>query len=668
MANNLNLLQRIQAAQQQGIPLELIKRRVTQQYGYWPEEMEEQGQGFLRRLGSELIEPAKKQAQLLGEGALQALQYIRSPAYRKSVAGGVLSPEEREEVQRVAKPKFMPEWELKRTAERPWETAAKRSAGMLAYGVPMGRTAAAAIGLGTLAGGLREYSEYGATPKSVGTAALTGGVTGGAVYGAGRAVQRIKEPAQRLFRKGKEAVGRKATETYLKATPASFRKALTEHGLDIRKIAQKYVPAGSSYDDLLGTATERGRGGVLNETLGGAEQQIQEVVKTSGSVRISGDDFINALKKESTALSRRLGDESKRKALKNITKEAEKVYKNGMTVRKALAIARDANKKFGRSIVSTEKGAVASSAQKLHANTIKSILKGMFPELEDALRVQEEVLTLQPILNQARAAGSVGGIDLSIGGLINAPFKIPQVATTLGQVGTGVAEEAVPQAAQQVAPFSAQQLLRQIAPAAKRLSPLAASTIGGGAARWGGGQVAPIGEEPTGAEPETAGQLSPQGQWRWNPAANKWEPNVQLTPAQVSQVYLTQGKEAGDIARAALEVITKPEEKKLSSADRKLQASAKTAIRNLATMRSEIVRNPNIVVQAMIPGQPGARVYKAAYNNVIDLLEKMRTGMLAKGIEVERYEQILPRWGDSQDTLNWKFNEIEQIFRDFDLL
>jgi len=267
-----------------------------------------------------------------------------------------------------------------------------------------------------------------------------------------------------------------------------------------------------------------------------AEDEIQRASKTAGTnVRLSGDEVIDALKAEGKVLSGKLGAETQKKALKKIIEEAEKKYTKGITLNQALKIMRQANVKFGKSVVETQKGAVAASAQKLEANTLRRVVKEMFPEVADALRTQEEILVLQPILNQARAKGNVGGFNLSKFNLTRPGEILDILAGNIDKAGASVAAK-IPRF--EVPPGS--DFIKELA---KRFPQLIGSKLGADMAReyeegeksalQATGVTAPSFEGGAEAIQQAQPQqpiLSPQGQWRWDAEANDWIPNQQADP------------------------------------------------------------------------------------------------------------------------------------------
>lgn len=290
---------------------------------------------------------------------------------------------------------------------------AKMFAELASFLVPFGKGAnlvTRALLPGAGMGALRGMSKDDASVGSVLTDATTGAATAGIldkVLGVGGAV--------------KDAVVKKAQQSFTRATPSMWQKAVEEHGIDVNKLASKYIPKGvKNLDDLVGAVEQRGREGIIGQYLDDAERLIQQTARGAGKgIKIYGDDVIKQLQKERSSLAQTLGNESKIKALDNIIKEATKKYSKGMSAEQALSILRSANKKFGKSIVETSGDAVATAAQKIEANTLRNILKKQFPAIKNALDTQSELLTLRPLLNRARSVAGTMGSEIRSGQLSN---------------------------------------------------------------------------------------------------------------------------------------------------------------------------------------------------------------------------------------------------------
>jgi hypothetical protein len=217
----------------------------------------------------------------------------------------------------------------------------------------------------------------------------------------------------RMLGKGKdvaEEVGGKltdkATTSFLKLTPAQT-KTMLDNGVDPQKLAKIASRYGASAEDIIGRT---GSGGPLQSTIKGLEDGIEKTASTAGNnVRILGDDLVKALKDERKIISRRLGGGSQLNAIDLIIADAEKKYAKGVTVKQARNILKEANQKFGASILDDAGNAVARDAQKLEGNIMRKVLKDRFPGIKQALDDESELIQLREILKGTRAKNITGG-------------------------------------------------------------------------------------------------------------------------------------------------------------------------------------------------------------------------------------------------------------------
>lgn len=276
----------------------------------------------------------------------------------------------------------------------------------------LGETGFGEIGGAAAGGALGESAKelIEGKPLSAGdiaTQGVVGGVGGAVGKGIGYVGGKVLSKAGSTIANN---VSETAAQTINKATPAAWEKAASQHGVDLNQLTKDYVAPGSSYDDLLGSVSERGGGGTMQSQLKTAEDQIQSTVKTAGSnIRIPTATLIPQLQQEAKTLSMLPGNETKIDAINTIIKQFGKQYPNGLSAQRALAIKRTADSKFGQAVVNDEQGTAASMAQKTIANASRTVLKQMFPELSDALDTQSDILTLQPILSKARATANTQG-------------------------------------------------------------------------------------------------------------------------------------------------------------------------------------------------------------------------------------------------------------------
>lgn len=243
------------------------------------------------------------------------------------------------------------------------------------------------------------------------------GELGGQVVGrvGGKVLSRFAKPIAEGTEEIAGQTARKFASGFLKETPSQWLKA-AEAGIDPNELLLKWVPKlGTNLDELLGKGGGRafGHSGTIQEGIRAAEETIQGISKQAGrTVKLSGDDLIAGLFAEKKIMQRQLGSSARVEAIDKIITEAQRLYKNGITVNHALDILREANQKFGASILDDTADAVATAAQKLQANTIRKQLRTMFPAMAEALDTQQELITLRELLKGTVAKNATGGFKL----------------------------------------------------------------------------------------------------------------------------------------------------------------------------------------------------------------------------------------------------------------
>jgi len=319
------------------------------------------------------------------------------------------------------------------------KTGAKATAGAASLAIPGGATAKTALALGAASGALFGFSEgEEIDPEKIIFGALGGGVGGAATFAAGKLLSKgasaVSKKAGSLFGRSKKAISESleatAEKSISKASPSVWRKGLEEKGLDLNALTKKYFKkAGASakkgigYDELLGTVTERGRGGLLKAEIEANEKAISKVLSASSkNTKISIDDFIKNLNKEIKTLKLIPGNENNIKALNEFVKSTVKQYKNGITPKTMLALKRAADSKFGKAVADEATGSATAQAQKMFANSARKTLKKLFPTIKGALDNESEIYTLRPVLNHARAILKTQGSNIRVGSLKGKSF------------------------------------------------------------------------------------------------------------------------------------------------------------------------------------------------------------------------------------------------------
>ena len=97
-----------------------------------------------------------------------------------------------------------------------------------------------------------------------------------------------------------------------------------------------------------------------------------------------------------------------------------------------------------------------------------------------------------------------------------------------------------------------------------------------------------------------------------------------------------------------------------SASQLQIEGKSGAGLRALDTIEAEILNNPNILAQASIYGSPGARQYDAAISSITDAIGGLRTGASVSPEQQKYYRNILPKMGDSKETIQYKLNAIRQ--------
>ena len=95
----------------------------------------------------------------------------------------------------------------------------------------------------------------------------------------------------------------------------------------------------------------------------------------------------------------------------------------------------------------------------------------------------------------------------------------------------------------------------------------------------------------------------------------------------------------------------------------KIRENASSGLRALAKVEEEINKGGNAVIfRSKLPFAPGARTYKAAVNEMKDVLTRLRTGAALNVDEQKFYEGQLPGAFDSDSTIQYKLSIFRNLF------
>lgn len=335
--------------------------------------------------------------------------------------------------------------------------AAKSGAGATSYLVPNPSSLPAAVGSGFASAALGDIGSQEGTDvdwQRAGTSGLVGGFTGGTLYGMGKGLgaaknavfSRAGKAKKNILQKGAKLLGVSKDDAAMginKATPSKWTKIMSEKGLDINDVTQKYSVPGFGYEDYMGDVKSRGKGGLIGRLINKAEGRLQKAARSIGDEQIPLRDFYEEIINEAQRLDDLAGNDNYVNALDDWLSDAYAKYGNELPVKKALDLKRSIDSDFGAKVTDEGTGRIAAQAQKRLGNYLRGVLKDTYPEIADALDTQTELYTLRDILKTAWGTSRTRGSEIRKGSfdslidLIN-PIKIrdaaysnPRVAGTI---------------------------------------------------------------------------------------------------------------------------------------------------------------------------------------------------------------------------------------------
>lgn len=727
MATPQQIAQIRQAALQNGVDPSRIERYIQTRFGQatQPQQpvMQPQGENFLVSLAKTMTKPFVDTGKRIGAAGYETKRAFDINAAKAANDGARLK-----ELGSTQNP-FIANERLGR-GDVLLDTA-KSTAGIASYAVPAGKTLKSAVGLGTGAGGLFGFgaSEKGNELEGILSGSIGGGIGGGVAYGGGKLIKGAATKAKGVLSKAAKVAKDRASESAAmnisKVTPAAEDRVVRETGRSVNELVNKYFKSGAGYDDMLGATASKGKGGVLSKQMSAAEKVIKETIGESGDdVIASADDLVRGLSKEKRQLAALPGNEAKITAIDEAIKSVKAKYSGGLNAKQLLEIKRAADSRFGKGVVNESMVNVSDDVQKAIGNKARGILKESFPAIDDALGVQSEIYTLQPILNRARAIGSTRGSELRVGklsgltDLVN-PMKLTDKALSNPKIGSkllsGVDDVVVNRGIQTAPPVaspvddilnsSAEALAEsqaarggalparieamrrayansqaQQATQASLINPAVNAVAGPTNQLPTLRQALPMGinyAAPAGAATALSIPSSQQGSVQGvasNPYA--YQPEVPQQQQSVfgnmsNQQLLALQLAAPDVFKALMGVeeirqAQNPAGGDLTAGQQKDRINAMSGLRAIDTVESELLGdgdvNRGLLVAAKLPGSPGARVYETAAREMIDILARMRTGAQITETEEAFYRKQLPSVLDGPDTIKYKINLFKQLF------
>lgn len=144
-----------------------------------------------------------------------------------------------------------------------------------------------------------------------------------------------------------------------------------------------------------------------------------------------------------------------------------------------------------------------------------------------------------------------------------------------------------------------------------------------------------------------------------------------ITPEMIQKVLLAQA--SGALSSKAADAITKAYElqeknikdsgagpKELSASAAQMLGKANAASSALDRIDTTLSKNPLQLILLNAPGAPGARQLEADYSSLADAIGGLRTGASVSPEQSKYYRNILPKPGDSPETIKSKLEAVRQ--------
>lgn len=125
--------------------------------------------------------------------------------------------------------------------------------------------------------------------------------------------------------------------------------------------------------------------------------------------------------------------------------------------------------------------------------------------------------------------------------------------------------------------------------------------------------------------------------------------------------FVTQYPDAyGKMADVYKNAANSGKEKTKTAAQLQIEGKAGAALRALEVVKNELFNNPLVAEQNSLPGSPGTRQYEAAVSSITDAIGGLRTGASVSPEQQKFYRNILPKFGDSPETKDYKLNAVKK--------
>lgn len=469
-----------------------------------------------------------------------------------------------------------------------------------------------------------------------------------------------------LLKKGASKVGEKAAQRsanrFLEVTPSSMQRLLDE-GVDPQQLMAKWgKQLGTSYDEMLKNT---------HRLIKQAEDSVTSTAKVTGkNIRIDGSDIIKRLQNEAKKIRGELGGTARYDQMQTIIADAKRKYKSGITVQQARNILREANQRFGASVLDDSGDAVARAAQKVEANVLRDALKSRFPTIKQSLDDESELIQLRELLKKGRAVNkskkpNFGRLDLTRPGTFaDVALSSPRVTRGLSTIGGSPSGS---------------------------VNPLLMGAQAGIKANLGEAILNPSQSENSSINPNTmATNMNIPTAVQNIPELSQIDANMSTSTSPLSpeniqnsvQQILSNGgtlkdaQEFVSLAEALMSIqsMGQTKQKPMSAESAKVTSNAQLGLQALDDFENIVSQNPSALRNSVVPGRTlaggvlgralGTQELDAARQQIVDVIARLRTGAAITNDEAARFTQFLPVAADSPGVQQQKVNYLRQQFAD----
>lgn len=436
---------------------------------------------------------------------------------------------------------------------------------------------------------------------------------------------------------------------------------------EVRQIKQPASVYGSgkekaisqTLDDLGFKGTPANQYSQLEPKMAELESQIQSLVKSNPDIKVNVGDirqsFMDNL--ESSLRSKDLTSSQAKKEIEGYI--ADLIKSSGGTPSDELSLGslRDlkklVNKDYGPVYNIAERGGALTPRQKVIQaawDSLDSAVKNASPEMKKLLEMESNLYKAAPSLSSARFnAPTFRAFGTSVPGKVSQGL---QDATGKTITGVGNAMDSLPE-------------LPNISPVISEGSQATISNT--------------VGQLPAAAAENNDNQGQNNSSQDYGTDNSQHQPIIPQesyltghSPETLYQAYML-AKENGD-TKAANELHTMYQDevtyqkeqsqgtktKPKSAAGLQVEGKAKAGLSALDTIEQQIKQNPYILLQASIPGSPGARLFEASVSSLTDAIGGLRTGATVSKEQQAYYRNMLPKVGDSPETIMRKLDAVHQ--------